>query len=323
MRLDGSKEWNRYDESAGFAAKRSGRFNVSRQSQRTRLLILSGIGLFMAVTLSTVLLVSSTNTNASQPIAAVKTVKVEKPAPIEMVDVLVPVKEIEPGKPLDPALFMRVKRARVGLPPDAILTYDDLTGQFARSLLPAHQPIVKSVVTNRPPQNQVIENIPEGHRAITISTNATSAVEGWARAGAHVDVHWITDVLGEKTANLIVQNAKVLSAERQFDPRAEPNAPIPTTVTLLTNERDAQKVLLASTGGQIVLALRGASDSGKATANVTTMGFKGLLPRTEGESHQAEGLEGVVSFREADGERREFAVYKGRIMRRVGDANRR
>ncbi len=316
MRLDGSKEWNNFSEGPGFSSKRPGGFNTSRQSHRTRLLIVSGLGLFVAVTLSTVLLVSSTSSNAAQPVAAVKTVKVEKPAPIEMVDVLVPVKEIEPGKPLDPALFMRVKRAKVGLPADAILSYDDLSGQYARSLLPAHQPLVKSVVTNRPPQNQVIENIPEGHRAVTISTNATSAVEGWARAGAQVDVYWITDVLGEKTANLIVQNAKVLSAERQFDPRAEPNAPIPTTVTLLTSERDAPKVLLASTGGQIFLTLRGASDTGKSSSNVTTLGYKGLLPRGEAESQQAEGLEGIVSFSEADGERREFAVYKGKIMRR-------
>lgn len=316
MPKESAKEWSSSREASGFSSKRPSGFNVNRQTQRTRLLILSGLGLFIAVTLSTVLLVSSTSSNASQPVAVVKTVTVEKPAPIEMVDVLVPVKEIEPGKPLDPALFMRVKRAKVGLPADAILSYDDLTGHYARSLLPAHQPVVKAVVTNRPPQNQVIENIPEGHRAVTISTNATSAVEGWARAGAQVDVYWITDVLGEKTANLIVQNAKVLSAERQFDSRAEPNAPIPTTVTLLTSERDAPKVLLASTGGQIFLTLRGASDSGKSSSNVTTLGYKGLLPRGDAESQQAEGLEGVVSFREADGERREFAVYKGRIMRR-------
>ena len=323
MRLDGSKEWERYGESAGFASKRSGGFNVNRQSHRTRLLLVSGLGLFIAVMLGTILLVSSSNTNASQPVAAVKTVKVEKPAPIEMVDVLVPVREIEPGKPLDPALFMRVKRSRVGLPPDSLLSYDELAGQYARSLLTPHQPVLKSTITNRPPQNQVIENIPEGHRAITISTNATSAVEGWARAGAHVDVHWITDVLGKKSANLIVQNAKVLSAERQFDPRAEPNAPIPTTVTLLTNERDAQKVLLASTGGQIVLALRGATDTGKASTNVTTSDFESILPRGNSESQYAEGLEGLVTFREEDGERREFAVYKGKIMRRaVGEGQR-
>lgn len=322
MRLNGMKEWNRVNEGSDFASRGfQGGFSGARPQKRMRILIVSALGLLVAVTLTTILLVASGNSNATQPAAPAKVV-VEKAPPIELADILVPVKEIEQGRPLEPTLFMRVKRPRSGLPAEALSSYDDLRGAYAKSLLSANQLVLRTDITNKAPQNPVIEGIPDGFRAVTINVNQTTGVEGWTRAGARVDVHWITDVLGEKTANMIVPNAKVLSAERQPDPRAEPNAPIPTTVTLLVNEKDAQKILLAQTGGMIALALRGSSDSGKATAGVTSMDYRALVPKTDSDSPQAEGLEGVVRVRDDDGENREWAVFKGKILRRSGETER-
>lgn len=193
----------------------------------------------------------------------------QKPQPIPMVNVLVPIQEIEAGKPLDQSMFKIIEKPAMAVTEDSVRSFDEIKGLYPRSILAANQPVVKDLFTAVRPSNPIAPKIPVGYRAVTINVNATTAVEGWANPGANVDVMWITNITGEATATLLVQNAKVLSAERQVEgQQVGPGAVVPTTVTLLVSEKDAQKISLASTSGSLVLHLRGATDTG-AASNVT------------------------------------------------------
>lgn len=241
-----------------------------------------------------------------------KVVVVEKEAPVELVDVLVPVADIEQGKKLEPPMFRFEKRPKLALSQTSIRSFEEIKSQYARSIIPANQVMAREFMTTIRPANPVIANIPAGFRAVTISVNATSAVEGWATAGAMVDIQWIADVSGKRTATIIVENAKILSAERQTEGAQQQQGqgqPIPTTVTLLVTERDAQKITLASTGGSIVLHLRGANDAGKGSATEGSLTLQDLA-----NGGRDDGLEGYVKIQNPDGTYREIKIQDGKMV---------
>jgi Flp pilus assembly protein CpaB len=241
-------------------------------------------------------------------------VLVEKTAPLEMIDVLVPVLEIEQGKKLEPSMFRIEKRPRAAIAgQSAIRSFEELKNQYARSLIPANNPLNREVMTPIRPANPVIASIPAGFRAVSIRVDSISSVEGWATAGALVDVQWISDMNGKKAANIIVQNAKVLSAERQVEAQgaqAQAQGPVPTTVTLLVNERDAQKISLASLTGTMMLHLRGATDIGKSS-NVD--GPITLQDLNGSSMNGRDGIQGVLKMKNSDGTIREIGIKDGRI----------
>ena len=94
--------------------------------------------------------------------------------------------------------------------------------------------------------------------------NETTSVEGWARPGANVDVLWMSRFGDREGLKTIVENAKVLSAERQIDSTSN-NITVPSTVTLLVTAQDAAKIQLASTTGTLSLLLRGDTDTSSST----------------------------------------------------------
>ena len=169
------------------------------------------------------------------------------------------------------------------------------------------------MISNPKNLNPVIASIQSGYRAVTIKVNSTSAVEGWASAGAYVDVHWVSNAFGEYSVNLLAQNAKIVSAERQpelnKDRTVNQDATItPTTVTLLVTDRDAQKISLASTGGELKLHLRGMEDTNKA-AQATTLTMNDLL----GTSDPRKSPRGVVRILDDNGKMTEFSLRGGEI----------
>ena len=232
---------------------------------------------------------------------------------VEMVDVLVPVKSIEAGTQLVATDFVKVARPRSVVSNGVITSFDQISGSYAKTLIPVNQPIVRDHLVQDAPSNAVVSNIPNGHRAVTIDVNATSSVEGWARAGARVDVHWIADLLGERTVRVLVENAKVLSAERQVDPKANPSSAIPTTVTLLVTDKDAQKISLAATAGTLVMHLRGQNDF-NVSQNAGTLTLRDILGgKSVGPDDRA--VEGVLKIKERDGTTKELAIVDGSVVK--------
>ncbi len=190
----------------------------------------------------------------------------------ELIDVLVPIEKIEVGTALEPSMFRKESRLATSLAPNTLKSFEDIRAGYAASYMPAGQPIVSEYVTLKQPVNQIQANIPDGYRAVALSVDNTTSVEGWARPGAKVDVMLAAAVNGQAALSVIIQNAKVLSAGRSTgnQPSGEKN-PAASTVTIMVTIDEAAKLQLASSSGVLSLALRGDEDTIESEANTTVL----------------------------------------------------
>ncbi len=236
-----------------------GGFQPSGGGERAKLLI--GLGALGLLALAGILVFALLRSGSTVPSTQGAQVS-DDSDDIRTIEVLVPSQDIEAGREIDASLFKREKRPQIAVDSRVVRTLDEIRGTFARSLIVKGQPLLRDYITTVRPSSQITARIPKGFRAVTISVDAKSSVEGWARPGAKVDVMWISREAG---ANIIVQNAEVLSAERQTDNKTEgenkAGAPVPSTVTLLVSAEDAAKIQLAQNNGQLSLNLRGDSDT--------------------------------------------------------------
>lgn len=231
--------------------------------------------------------------------------------PAESLDVLVPIEKIEVGMQLDPSLFRKETRAIIGGSANVITGFDQLKGAYAASFIAAGEPVLLDYITSNPPLNQIQAKIPDGFRAVTLAVDSTTSVEGWARAGAKVDIMLAPAKSDKPSLTMIVQNAKVLSASRSTssDPGAPPDKPTDqTTVTVMVSGPDAAKIQLASNAGTLSLALRGDEDTVESPQN-TTVGIDsivGIAPKSGPKELQSEGRVKVGG--------KEFLIIGGRLV---------
>ena len=127
-------------------------------------------------------------------------------------------------------------------------------------------------------------SIPPGMRAISVKVNEVVGVAGFVVPGTRVDV-MVTLQDRQKEDNsltrIVVSNVQVLTAGTRYDQeKAKEGAPIPSTVvTLLVTPDDGERIALAASEGQIMLALRNPLDTDEtATTGVRTAGLFGDVP---------------------------------------------
>ena len=234
----------------------AGGFGGRQRSQGNSTAVLGGLALVFMVIL---LLLGYMYLNSQRQEAAPQgqqEVQAQVVEPIEKeVTIIVPLQEIPQGTQLQPSMFKKVSKPESMVDERAIRDFEGINMMYSKTILVANSPVMQDFVQNTKPM--IIFNIPPNYRAVTIRVNATSSVEGWARAGSKVDVNWISILHGKRCLTTIVQCAKVLSAER--DPNNNnPHAAVPSTITLLVTAADAKKIQLAEAGqGQLSLDLRG------------------------------------------------------------------
>jgi pilus assembly protein CpaB len=177
---------------------------------------------------------------------------------VQMVDVLVPLRDIKAGSELDPSLFAVESRPETGVPSKVIKSIENIRGKFAALDIEGGRPLVLDLVTDQRPSTTLQTRIPAGFRAVTIRVDVTSSVEGWARPGAKVDVTWIGTKQGESVAKTIVEAAEILSYQGQtkVDGNGAEQINSPSTVTLLVTKDDSLKIQLAQSTGRLSLTLR-------------------------------------------------------------------
>jgi pilus assembly protein CpaB len=197
-----------------------------------------------------------------------------------MIPVAVPIAEIPAGTWLLPSMFKFEPRAAHGLEKQLVQSLDDLQGAYARSVLAQGAPLLKAALGKGASTTEITDRIPAGHRAVAVPVNALTGVEGWVQPGATVDVVWSVEQGGQLLVSTIVENARVLSAERSLEPGAnvevQPSSQ-PKHITLLVPTRDAQKIQLAKGAGSLNLSLRGMGDS--QTAGDSTLTMESVLAR--------------------------------------------
>lgn len=178
-------------------------------------------------------------------------------------EVLVPVSRLEQGVRLEEHLFTGQMIEESKLPMGVIRRRDlpMVVGKYAARLIVPGAPLVTDDISNSPPINLL--NIPPGYRAVTITVDATTGVEGWAKPNSRVDVLWTFTQSGKQKVANLVRFTKILSvggATSSEGARAPVNAQ--TTVTLLVTEADARKIELARTLGKLTLSLVGSEEPG-------------------------------------------------------------
>lgn len=272
-----------------------GGIHPGRNQQKTKAIgLVLGVALVFVFTFVGFLILNNDSTTASINDAPVR----EAPVDVAMIEVLVPVQSLEPGVKLEPSMFRKESRPKQGLPRRSVRDYEEIRGTFARSLIAADAPLLSDYITTVRPSSVITPEIPDGYRAVTIRVDATSAVEGWARPGARVDVVWTTQNRGKQAVITIVQNAKILSAESLTQSQVEQTSkavPIPSTVTLLVTAQDAKKIQLARTSGALSLTLRGDSDLGKSEMG-GTITFDDLLGTTERTIDENPNIQGTIKI---------------------------
>jgi len=199
----------------------------------------------------------------------------------EMVLIPAPTRAIALGEKLANVTFIKIKWPKSRLVGQYIADTEQYREAVAISPLPQYLPIPTSALSTSPiAANAVVERIPDGMRAITVTVDAEAAVEGWARSNNYVDVILIRSSRETETgleAKVIAENVKILSADRSTSPvdssGIAPKAP--NTITLLTSQEDGLKIKTASNLGKLAFALRGKGDESPAT--VLAMNQKEVL----------------------------------------------
>lgn len=124
-------------------------------------------------------------------------------------------------------------------------------------------------------------SIPPGMRAISVKVNEVVGVAGFVVPGTRVDVMVTLTSRKQQSEDsitrVVVSNAQVLTAGTKYDQeKAKEGAPIPSTVvTLLVTPQDGERIALAASEGQIMLALRNPLDT--ETTSTTGVRTAGLL----------------------------------------------
>jgi len=197
---------------------------------------------------------------------------------VPMATVLMPAVMIQAGQKFERAMFKPMIRPLSEIRSNMITDFIKIDGYYAHHAIAADRAILVEDTTPVRPVG-VSSSIPSGFRAITITVNTLSSVEGWVRPGAHVDVAWIAPLRGQPSLTVILENIPVLSVERQTQQTQAANQngqPPPGTITLLVKEEEAQKLVLATTTGSLSLALRGDLDQ-KSIGEARTVTVADLL----------------------------------------------
>jgi pilus assembly protein CpaB len=124
--------------------------------------------------------------------------------------------------------------------------------------------------------------IPPGMRAISVRVNEVVGVAGFVVPGTHVDVFVTLKRQTESETRIVVSNVQVLTAGTRYDQeKAKTGEAMPSSVvTLLLTPEDAERTVLASSEGQVMLALRNPLDAAStATAGTRTNSLFGAEPR--------------------------------------------
>ena len=136
-----------------------------------------------------------------------------------------------------------------------------------------NEPLLAAKLASKEAGGGLPITIPAGLRAVSVEVDEVVGVAGFVLPGTRVDV--LATVMpnnnrSETTTRIILQKIPVLTADQSFqtDPAGDPV--LVTVVTLLVRPDEAEALTLASTEGQIQLALRNTLD----VDSVSTRGMR-------------------------------------------------
>ncbi len=170
-------------------------------------------------------------------------------------------KNLQMGSMVAEADVKMVAWPRESLIPGAETSTDKVKDHVLLADVLENEPITESKISKD--GVGLTPKILDGYRALSVKVNEVIGVAGFVTPGTHVDV--VVTIRRNQSAKsrIVVSDVVVLTAGAKYD---DPDArkqgkPIPSTVvTLMVKPADAERIAVASTQGQIMLALRGPLD---------------------------------------------------------------
>lgn len=192
-------------------------------------------------------------------------------APVVTTNVVVAARAIAVGSRLTAADLKLVSWPLEAPLPGAFNQIDTVVNRGLMSALEMNEPVTAGKLAALEAGAGLSPTIPEGMRAISVQVNEVVGVAGFVTPGTRVDVLATFKQGAEAVTRVVVSNVSVLTAGTKLEQDQNGAAAIPSSVvTLLLTPTDAEKVVLASNEGQIMLALRNPLD----TAITDTVGTR-------------------------------------------------
>lgn len=217
----------------------------------------------------------------SVPVAA------EQPA-VAFKTIVVANQPLRYGMVLERAQLTEIAWPQEALPQGAFATIDEALAEAGRVVLSpveVNEPVLLAKLSGPNGRATLSNLLSPGMRAVTIKTDEVAGVGGFVTPGDRVDVVLTRDAGAiqevERNADgaagstiateVVVENAKVLSAGQGADERAT-GPQVVSSVTLEVTTEGARKIALARNVGQLSLSLRAAGEGGAGGADgVTTI----------------------------------------------------
>lgn len=214
------------------------------------------------------------------------------PARSEMIGqpVVVASRALKYGEKLDAGMLKIIKVPETAVPEGAYasveqaLAADHGGAPVVLTPIASKEAILPAKLSGPGSRPIVSAEVAEGMRAYTLKVTDASGVGGHALPGDHVDVVLMRDLTprGDQRnyiSYVVVQNARVLGIDLNADPTSNKPA-TPNTATIEVSVEDSQKLSIASTLGELSLALRrnGQSDIAKAPPMRTADFLSGGAP---------------------------------------------
>jgi len=191
-------------------------------------------------------------------------------------DIVVAAQDIPPGTTINDEAIKKgmIKTTpwpKNSIPAGAFSAPQQVLGKVNRVKILANEPILESRLAGEGAGLTV--RLEAGKRALAVGVNELIGVSGFIVPDDRVDVILTTTPVGAtqdaKIAKIIMQNKRVLSVAQSTEQK-DGKPQLARSITLELTPEEVEKLTLASSEGQIALALRGLGDETEAK----TMGSK-------------------------------------------------
>jgi pilus assembly protein CpaB len=189
-------------------------------------------------------------------------------------EIVVAAQDIPPGttfneETMKKGLLKTTPWPKSSIPAGAFSSQQQIVGKVNRVKILANEPILESRLAGEGAGLTV--RLEAGKRAIALPVNEIVGVSGFIVPDDRVDVILTTTPLGAtgdtKISKIVMQNKRVLSVAQSTEQK-DGKPQLARSITLEVTPEEAEKLSLASSEGQIALALRGLGDD----AQLSTIG---------------------------------------------------
>ncbi len=179
---------------------------------------------------------------------------------VEEQDVLAAARDFKEEEALKPDMVKVVRMSKSTVPPFSFSSFKDVEDRWVNmSMLEGDVLIEKKLGPKGSPPG-LVNNIPQGMRALSIDVTEQTGVSGFILPGHRVDViRFVNSDRNRLHGETIMQDVLVLAAGQIFI-RPEERAVSSRTVTLAVTPEDVGILVEARSKGPLSLALRGVND---------------------------------------------------------------